>query len=93
MSISQSTTSQIVNDPGNLTENELWAELAKLAKPPRKPNGVTAVELAEIWGCSAPTARRWLTAHEKAGEYCHEDCMQLKDGIYHRVRVWYKKVV
>ena len=92
MSASSSDTNLTNNDPGDLTENELWAELAKFAKPQRKPNGITAMELAELWKCSPPTARRWLIAHEKAGEYCHEDCMQLHsdDGILHKVRVWYK---
>ena len=76
------------------TTNELWAELTKLARPQRKANGVTAAELAELWHpCSVPTARRWLIDHEKAGEYYHEDIMQLsgEDGIYHKTRVWYKK--
>ena len=75
-------TNQIDNDPGGLTENELWAELAKLGRPERKPNGITAAELAELWGCSTPTARRWLQAGEKAGKFYHEDCVPSA--------VWYK---
>ena len=89
---SSNVTNLIDQEPGGLTENELWEELRAMAPPERKPNGVTASELAEIWNCSEPTARRWLVAQEKAGKYYHEDVMQSRsnDGIMHKIRVWYK---
>ena len=87
MSTSPSTTSQIDNDLGGLTENELLEELSALASPVRKPGGVTAAELAERVG-SIVTARRILFGKEKTGELYSEKVAE--NG--HMVRVWYRKL-
>ena len=87
MSASSSDTSQIDNDPGGLTENELLEELA--ANYPvrrRRPGGVTARELAEKIGSMA-AARRVLKLEKDRGEIYFESVIE--DG--HPVKVWYKK--
>ena len=88
MTASSRDTNQIDNDPGGLTENELLTELATLAKPLRRPNGVTAIEMAEAWGVSDTSARQKLNKLEKEGKLYSEFCM---DG-QHPVRVWYRKL-
>jgi len=87
MSQSSNNTSQNDSDRGaRLTENELLAELAALAPPPRKPGGVTVTELAARVG-SRVTARRILFQQEKAGILKSE--MSIENG--HAIRVWYRK--
>ena len=86
MSQSSNNTSQNDSDRGaRLTENELLAELAALAPPPRRPGGGTAAELTKKVG-SPVTARRILFRQEKEGILYSE--MAIEGG--HSMRVWYK---
>ena len=87
MSQSSNNTSQNDSDRGaRLTENELLAELAALAPPPRRPGGVTVAELTKKVG-SPVTARRILFKQEKEGVLYSE--MAIEGG--HSMRVWYRK--
>ena len=86
MSQSSNNTSQNDSDRGaRLTENELLAELAALAPPPRRPGGVTVAELTRKVG-SPVTARRILFKQEKEGVLYSEMAIE----GWHSMRVWYK---